>query len=575
MTSRLWTGLQASALALAVMTTATAAGAQGLAGPYLAGSQADLRNDYLPASRYYDDAIRVASEDPALLHASMVVNVIAGRLNRGLDMARRLQPLEGGNQLVSLTLLAEALRDEDYDGALRLAEDKDRQLNPMFAQLVEGWAQIGEGDFAGGVEIFEGMTGNTAVEIYGKVHLAYAHAFAGDFETAARILDGDDDGPLHVDRLAIATHLVSLSQIERGGDALELIDGLLGNGGADVQLERMRDRLMAGEALEFDLISRPADGAAAAYAVLADALLREDALRLSLFYGRLATHIRPAYDQMTALIADILAEQGQFELAIGTYEEIAPGSPWYIPAEIGRASALDGAGRYDEAVEVLSKLSRERPEVISVHNALGDTLRNNEDFARAAEAYSRAVALVEEPSQRHWRLFYVRGICFERTDEWDKAEADFRKALELNPDQANVLNYLGYSLVELGRNMDEALDMIERAVAQRPRDGYITDSLGWVFYRLGRFDEAVEPMEKAVELEPVDPVINDHLGDVLWKVGRKLEARFQWKRALSFDPEEDEADRIRRKLEVGLDAVLAEEATISGEEKASETASGD
>ncbi|MSU88192.1 tetratricopeptide repeat protein [Rhodobacteraceae bacterium 2CG4] len=573
MTSRLWTGLQASALALAVIATAPAAGAQGLAGPYLAGSQADLRDDYLPASRYYDDAIRVASEDASLLNAAMVVNVIAGRLNRGLDMARRLEPVDGANQLVSLTLLAEALRDEDYAAARRMAEDPARQLNPMFAQLVEGWSRIGEGDFAGGVAVFEGMSGNAAVEIYGKVHLAYAHAFAGDFETAARILDGDDDSPLHVDRLTIATHLVSLSQIDRGSDALELVDRLLANGGADPQLEQMRERLLAGEALEFDQIARPADGAASAYAVLADALLREDALRLSLFYGRLATHIRPRYDQVTALIADILAEQRQYELAIATYEEVAPGSPWYIAAEIGRAAALDGAGRHDEAIEVLSKLSRERPDVISVHNALGDTLRNNEEFARAAEAYSRAVELIEEPAQQHWRLFYVRGISYERTDEWDKAEADFRTALELNPEQPNVLNYLGYSLVELRRNMDEALDMIERAVAQRPQDGYITDSLGWVYYRLDRFDEAVGPMERAVELEPVDPVINDHLGDVLWKVGRKMEARFQWRRALSFEPEEDEAVRIRRKLDAGLDKVLAEEAAI-GEEKTAETASG-
>jgi tetratricopeptide (TPR) repeat protein len=126
------------------------------------------------------------------------------------------------------------------------------------------------------------------------------------------------------------------------------------------------------------------------------------------------------------------------------------------------------------------------------------------------------------------------------------------------------LNYLGYSLVEKRKNLDEALDMIERAVAARPDSGYIVDSLGWVLYRLGRYDEAVGHMERAVELMPVDPVVNDHLGDVFWAVGRKREAEFQWKRALSFiragegDGEAD-PDRIRRKLEVGLDVVLAEE----------------
>jgi len=122
-----------------------------------------------------------------------------------------------------------------------------------------------------------------------------------------------------------------------------------------------------------------------------------------------------------------------------------------------------------------------------------------------------------------------------------------------------VLNYLGYSLVEKQEKLEEALEMIERAVEARPDSGYIVDSLGWALYRLGRYEEAVGHMERAAELLPVDPIVNDHLGDVYWAVGRRTEARFQWNRALSFDPEPEEAERIRRKLEVGLDAVLAEE----------------
>jgi Flp pilus assembly protein TadD len=170
------------------------------------------------------------------------------------------------------------------------------------------------------------------------------------------------------------------------------------------------------------------------------------------------------------------------------------------------------------------------------------------------------VALLATPEQRHWPLFYQRGIAYERSKQWDKAEADFLKALELEADQPLVLNYLGYSWVEMGRNLDRAQAMIEKAVEQRPEDGYIVDSLGWVLYRLGNFPGAVEHLERAVELRPVDPVINDHFGDALWMVGRKTEAQFQWKRSLSFKPEEKDAERIRQKLAKGLDAVLAEEA---------------
>jgi len=190
-------------------------------------------------------------------------------------------------------------------------------------------------------------------------------------------------------------------------------------------------------------------------------------------------------------------------------------------------------------------------------------LREDEQFARAAEAYSAAIELIDTEVPGHWRLYYARGITLERTDRWDEAGADFRHALELNPDQPNVLNYLGYSLVEMRRNLAEAEQMIRTAVEQRPQDGYITDSLGWVLYRLGRYEEAVAPMERTVELLPVDPIVNDHLGDVYWMVGRKLEAEFQWKRALSFEPEPEEEKRIRRKLEVGLDQVLEDEGEMA------------
>jgi Flp pilus assembly protein TadD len=143
--------------------------------------------------------------------------------------------------------------------------------------------------------------------------------------------------------------------------------------------------------------------------------------------------------------------------------------------------------------------------------------------------------------------------------DWPGAEADFRAALALRPGQAQVLNYYGYSLVERRERLDEALAMIEEAVRAEPQNGAIVDSLGWALFRLGRHEEAVVHMEQAAALEPSDPVVNDHLGDVFWAVGRKREAAFQWRRALSFGPDEAEAQRIRRKLEIGLDAVLAEE----------------
>jgi len=274
--------------------------------------------------------------------------------------------------------------------------------------------------------------------------------------------------------------------------------------------------------------------------------------------------LRPDHNDALLLSAGILDDLGQYELAVETYKQIPQDSPDHHAAELGRAEALRRAAKPDAAIEVLEQLAGDFPTLPRVHSALGDLQRQEENYSAAVTAYDRALEFSEADSQGRWFLLYARGISHERLDQWDRAEADFRAALELSPQQPQVLNYLGYSLVEKQTNLDEALNMIERAVAARPDSGYIVDSLGWVLYRLGRYEEAVGHMETAVELMAVDPVVNDHLGDVYWAVGRVREAEFQWKRALSFVNPDDlnaeaDPDRIRRKLDIGLDEVLAEE----------------
>jgi len=127
-----------------------------------------------------------------------------------------------------------------------------------------------------------------------------------------------------------------------------------------------------------------------------------------------------------------------------------------------------------------------------------------------------------------------------------------KQALKLYPDQPHVLNYLGYSWIDQHVNLDEGMQMIRRAVEQRPDDGYIVDSLGWAHYRLGNYDEAVKNLERAVELKPDDPTINDHLGDAYAKTGRTLEAQFQWSHARDLKPEPEDLAKIKQKLATGI-----------------------
>jgi Flp pilus assembly protein TadD len=201
--------------------------------------------------------------------------------------------------------------------------------------------------------------------------------------------------------------------------------------------------------------------------------------------------------------------------------------------------------------------------------ALGNVLRGHKKFAECADVYTRGVDTLKQPEKTNWVIFYFRGICYERSHQWPKAEADLKKALDLFPEQPHVLNYLGYSWVDQGVHLDEGMDMIKRAVQQRPDDGYIVDSLGWAYFRTGNYPEAVKQLERAIELKPEDPTINDHLGDAYWRIGRTLEAKFQWAHARDLKPDPEDLPKIEAKLKDGLPEETSSQAKAVKSEKKS------
>ena len=390
-------------------------------------------------------------------------------------------------------------------------------------------------------------------------HLGLMIAATGDDEGAVAAYERAREDAGTGTRRLVRAQAVSLARLERPEEAVEVLDEWLARSYSDPQITRLRAEIEGGAEPD-PIVQNAAEGAAEALYGLSRYLVRGPNRLVGLGYVRLATHLRPDFIDAHLLMAEQMVQGEQYELAVRSYDAIPEDAAEALDARIGRASALEGEGKIEDSVQALRATVARWPREIDAHRALGDLLRRNSRFEEAAEAYDGAIALIEEPENRHWPLYYQRGIALERSKLWERAEADFHMALELEPDQPLVLNYLGYSWVEMGENLAEAQQMIEKAVEQRPDDGYIVDSLGWVLYRLGKFEEAVPHLGRAVELRPVDPVINDHYGDALWMVGRRVEAEFQWQRALSFDPDEDVIDRINRKLLEGLDVVLDEEA---------------
>lgn len=537
--------------------------ARGLSGAYLAARQASISGDFAAAATYYDRAIQFDPARLELLERATLANLALGQIDQAAVYAQALEDSGGRSQVAQMALFTHHAAEENYAEVLARL-DKNLGVGPLVDGLTRAWSLLGQGDMSAALVAFDEVGKDRGLGIFALYHKALALASVGDMENADAILSDDSAGSVRATRRAVMAHVEILSQLQRNDDGLTLIEESFGGRDLDPALRDMTAALEAGEVLPFTHVTNARDGLAEVFFSLAGALINEADREFILLYSRVAQHLRPDHVDAILLTAELLEQLDQLDLAVSSYKKVPRDNPAYHAAELGRAGALRRDGREDAAIEVLEQLAQTHGDQAIVHSTLGDTLRSAARFQEAAQAYDSALALVSETDRRQWFLYYARGITHERLDNWDQAESDFRRALDLNPEQPQVLNYLGYSLVEKQVKLDEALDMIQRAVAQSPDSGYIVDSLGWVLYRLGRYDEAVGHMERATELEPVDPIVNDHLGDVYWAVGRKMEAAFQWKRALSFidygsSSEEADPDRIRRKLEVGLDQVLQEE----------------
>jgi Flp pilus assembly protein TadD len=303
------------------------------------------------------------------------------------------------------------------------------------------------------------------------------------------------------------------------------------------------------------LIRTAQEGLAEALFDLASVVNQPETIDLALLYDRSALELSPHLALAQLLLSDLLSAEDKPEASLAILGQIPPTSPYSWSARLRAAADLEMLDRTEEAITKLKDLSAEAPTRAGAEMQLGDLLRAKKRFTEAVEAYDEAIRRLQAAGlPERWSLYYSRGIALERSGQWKESETDLLHALELKPDQPLVLNYLGYSWIDRGENLERGLKMIEKAVELRPEDGYIVDSLGWAHYRLGDYPSAVQYLEKAIELVPEDPTINDHLGDAYWQSGRPNEARFQWRRALQFGPEEDEIKPIEAKLDRGLEA---------------------
>ena len=543
-------------------TLITAAAAQEASGPYIAARQAAIAHDYEFAVEYFSRALVQSPLDVVLSEQAMSAFLAVGDVSKAQILAKALNPGLNSHPLAGILLLTQSFQTENYKAALAQLESTS-VAGAAVDDLLKGWALMGLGRVGDALKSFDTASKEQGMRSFGLYQKALAFSLVGDFESAEAIFSVKDQTLVAVSFRASLARAQILVQLDRSIDAINFLNDLYGED-AGQEVRAMIAQLQAGAAVDFDVVRSGSEGAGEVLFFLALALQNGEGNDGRLLYTRLASYLAPNNMNALLLSAKLLEGLGNYGLAIEAYDAVPRSHPAFVSAELGRAQALSKIGKIEMGIEVLGQLAESFPNLRQVHATLGEFLRQDGQYERAIVSYDIAIDMIDHSMPEHWYVHYVRGTAHDRLGDWELGLRDFDRALSLSPNQFQVLNYVGYSLVERGERLEEALSMIERAVVAQPKAGYILDSLGWAQFRLGYYEGAIVHMERAVELMATDPVVNNHLGDVYWAVGRKTEARFQWLRALSFVTEATRSEdinliRMHRKLDIGLDAVLAEE----------------
>ena len=520
------------------------------AGNYLAALVAGSSRDTFAAATFFRETLRADPGNVELLDRAFLASLANGDMPEAFRFAEALIRKPGQNGLAYLALATREFGLKRYSQARALlAKSGPSRVRDVTTTLLTAWSYAGAKDAKSALAAVDKLN-DPAFAVFRDFHAALILDLLGQGDAALARMKRAYEGEKQTLRLVDA-YARMLSSHGKRDEALALYKDFARTlPRHPVMLAAIAD-LEAGKTLK-PIVVDAREGAGETLYGLGAAGGRSGDELASLVYLRLGLHLAPGNGMALLSLADVYERTKQFERAIDVYRSLPPASPLRGTAEVQAALDLEQLNRVEDAVKQLDALAAERPADVDALMALGNLQITRKDYPAAVVALDKAVAQVK-PEPGYWSLYYRRGVAFERAKDWAKAEADFRQALALYPEQPMVLNYLGYSLVDRGLKLDEAFKMLRRAVELRPTDGYIVDSLGWAYYKLGRYPEAAAELERAIELKPSDPVINDHLGDAYWRVGRKLEATFQWNKARDLKPEPDDLTGILHKIQDGLE----------------------
>ncbi|MBR9807237.1 MAG: tetratricopeptide repeat protein [Alphaproteobacteria bacterium] len=519
---------------------------------FLIARYAAMTNDPQIAAAHYAAAIDSAPEKSGIADRALFAALLSGNYDEGVKLAHRADELGSDAALVRLTLGVDAMRrGKDATAQEMLDETRFGPFNRVVARGLSAWRVVDRQGPAAAVRYLnDGLTGDPRLDsatlyMMGLVQLSAEQddAALATFETlwqsGARLAVG------------VEAHARLLANRGRRAEALGLLSTFRSEVGTNASLDRLRTAIEAGDTIKIRRL-KPSQGAALAVYIPAAALMTQTEDDVSAVYFVLALALDPDLHVARSLWGQTLDNAGRHEEAIAVLARVPENSAFYATSRGQIAWALRHGGRNQAALSVAAEALKHQPDR-ALKVQLADLYRSLDRYGEANSILTQIIDEDAEAGRQDWRLLFARGLAREEMGRWPEAEMDMVEAMALNPNDAALLNALGYAYVDRGRNLDTAIDMIRKAAEIEPDSGFILDSLGWAHYRLGRYEMAVRYLERAVELEPGDPVLNDHLGDAYWRTGRKLEARFQWQNSLRLDPSMADRERIEVKLVSGPD----------------------
>lgn len=536
---------------------------QTASGNYLAGQFAQREKDWEQASNFLSRVLEKEPDHQGLQKHAMVLAMASGHVNRAIALAKQSlgdREPTGEDVLATLFIALEDFENENYLGAIdTLNKTEEGSVAAFIVPILKLWADTAQGKLD--LETLEK-----------NYFYAYHAMLAGDYlnkgpEAVQFALEAYDHKDADIrDIEKVADLFAKFGETEKAQKLYQLIvDQRFSNEDIDQKLAALENEESITDLISVPKIKKPKEGAAIVFYDMAEILLREYSDDSATIFAQKSLFLDPKMDKAHMVIGNVLTRHNRNQEAIDEYKKIKEHQEFYEPAQRMIADLYAEEEEHDKAIKILEKLyeTNQDPEALV---QIGDIYRFQEDYKSAVSAYNTVLDLWDDVPEKYWHVLYARGMAYERLKKFEKSETDLLAALKFKPSHPFLLNYLGYSWADQGINLDKALDMIKRAARAKPDDGYIADSLGWVYYKMADYAAAIPHLERAVELRPYDATINDHLGDAYWRNDRKLEAKFQWQRAVNYSEETETElkETVKEKLVSGLKELPKPDKTMTG-----------